>query len=340
MAITSREIDKKSEWESFIATHLEANFLHSWGWGEFLQNIGHKVTRMGFFNQDKLVGALQFIVEDARRGRYGVVPGGPIIDWSDRKLVGTVFAKIRQLGDQNKCVFVRVRPQLLSDSKEASYFKEFGFKSAPMHLHAELTWQLDLTQTEDEILAGMRKNTRYEVRQAQKKGIVVKRSQDPVLIDRFYQIQLETAERHGFVPFSKEYLKEQFKVFAASDNVVLFEAFIDDKLLSQAYIIFYGEEAAYHFGTSTDANRNLPGAYALQWEAIKEAKKRGMSRYNFWGVTKHDETQHRFYGVSVFKRGFGGDEVSYLHAQDLVINKGRYLINSLVEHVRKRIRHV
>ena len=340
MAITSREIDKKSEWESFIATHPEANFLHSWGWGEFLQKINHKIVRIGFFNQDKLVGAVLFIVEDARRGRYGVVPGGPIIDWSNKNLVQSVFEKIRQLGEANKCVFVRVRPQIISNSKEADYFKEFGFKSAPMHLHAELTWQLDLAQTEDEILAGMRKNTRYEIRQAQKKGIVVKRSQDPASIDRFYEIQLETAQRHGFVPFSKTYLKEQFKVFAASDNVVLFEAYKDDQLLSQAYIIFYGEEAAYHFGTSTDENRNLPGAYALQWEAIKEAKERGMKRYNFWGVTEVDQTKHRFYGVSVFKRGFGGEEVSYLHAQDLVINKGRYLINSLVEHVRKRIRHV
>lgn len=340
MAITSREIDKKSEWESFIATHPEANFLHSWGWGEFLQKINHKIVRIGFFNQDKLVGAVLFIVEDARRGRYGVVPAGPIIDWPNKKLVETVFSTIRELGAQNKCAFVRVRPQLVSDSKEVSYFKEFGFKPAPMHLHAELTWQLDLTQTEDEILAGMRKNTRYEIRQAKKKGIIVKRSQDPASIDRFYEIQLETAQRHGFVPFSKTYLKEQFKVFAARDNVVLFEAYSGDKLLSQAYIIFYGQEAAYHFGTSTDENRNLPGAYAAQWEAIKEAKKRGMSRYNFWGVTEVDQTKHRFYGVSVFKRGFGGEEVSYLHAQDLVIKKGRYLINSLVEHIRKRIRHV
>ncbi len=340
MAITSREIDNKSEWESFIQAHPEANFLQSWAWGEFLQKIGHKVVRTGFYKQDQLVGVVLFIVEDARRGRYGVVPGGPIIDWLDEELVKAVFSTIRQLGWQSKCVFIRVRPQILSDSKEVSYFKNFGFKSAPMHLHAELTWQLDLTKSEDELLSGMRKNTRYEVRQAKKKGIVVKRSQDPASIDRFYDIQLETAQRHGFVPFSKAYLKEQFKVFASTDNVVLFEAFSDDKLLSQAYIIFYGQEAAYHFGTSTDTNRNLPGAYALQWEAIREAKKRGMKRYNFWGVTEVHQTKHRFYGVSVFKRGFGGEEVRYLHAQDLVIKKGRYLINSLVEHVRKRIRHV
>lgn len=340
MAIKSREVTDKKEWEAFIATHAEANFLQSWLWGEFHQALNHKVLRTGFYNNEKLVGVMLMIIENAKRGRHGIVPAGPIIDWSNKALVAAAFNTMKELGKKEGCVFVRVRPQLIAHKAEAKQFKDFGFTSAPMHLHAELTWQLDLTQSEDEILANMRKKTRYEIRQADKQSITVSTTQEANAIDRFYEIQLETAQRQKFVPFSKKFLKEQFRVFAAENNAILFEGYKGDELLAQAFIIFYGKEAAYHYGTSTDANRNLAGAYALQWAAIKEAKKRGIERYNFWGVTKPEHTKHRFYGVSVFKRGFGGFEVEYLHAQDLVISKSKYFINAIIETIRKHFRKV
>ena len=49
-------------------------------------------------------------------------------------------------------------------------------------------------------------------------------------------------------------------------------ALILKKLLAQAFIILYGNEAVYHYGASTDEGRNHPGAYLIQWEAVKEAK--------------------------------------------------------------------
>ena len=105
-----------------------------------------------------------------------------------------------------------------------------------------------------------------------------------------------------------------------------------------AFIIFYGQEAVYHYGASTDEGRKYPGAYLIQWEAIREAKKRGMKAYNFWGVAPESEKDHRFSGLSLFKRGFGGSDVKYLQAQDLVIDKNRYLINFWIEKVRRKLR--
>jgi lipid II:glycine glycyltransferase (peptidoglycan interpeptide bridge formation enzyme) len=110
--------------------------------------------------------------------------------------------------------------------------------------------------------------------------------------------------------------------------------------LAQAFVIFYGKEAVYHYGASTDEGRHYPGAYLIQWEAIKEAKKRGMTRYNFWGVAPENNANHRFSGLSLFKRGFGGEDFEYLHAQDLIINYPRYLVNYLVEFLRKKFRNV
>ncbi len=339
-SITIKPVENEKEWENFLDKHDEANFLQSWYWGEFHRKLGKDVVRRGFYRDKQLVGAMLSIVENAKRGRYLTVPGGPIIDWEDELLVDAAFVEMKREALEMDCVFVRIRPQLVTDDSVKKKFRQYGCKDSPMHLHAELSNILDITKSEEELSAQMRKTTRYEIRKAQNLSIMIEKSKDEKSIKAFYDLQIETAKRQKFVPFSFSFFREQFKVFFESDRGLLYTALYDGKVLAQAFIIFYGAEAVYHYGASTDEGRKYPGAYLLQWEAIKEAKRRGMRRYNFWGVAPLEAKDHRFYGVSVFKRGFGGQDVSYLHAQDLVIDKFRYLINYLVEMVRKRIRKV
>lgn len=341
MAVEVAPITSSEIWEGFIHTHPEANFLQSWLWGDFNERLGREVYRHGFYESGKLVGVMLGIVEPARRGRYLTVPGGPIIDWDNRELVYAVVAEMKKIAASARCVFVRVRPQIKENETNSKLFESFGFRRAKMHLHAELTSQLDITRNEEEIKNEFRKNTRYELKQAKKRGIKISSSTDPETVDEFYNLQLETAKRHGFVPYGHKFLKEQFKVFGDAGKALMYRAETSDgKLIALAFVIFYNQEAAYHYGASTELGRKEPGAYAIQWEAIREAKRRGLSRYNFWGVVLPEQTTHRFYGVSVFKRGFKGDDVEYLHARDLVVNKLKYLPNLAVETIRKRRRHL
>lgn len=337
-----RAVENQAEWEAYVAKHPEANFLHAWLWGDYGQALKKKIYRVGLYDGDALLGVWLGTVEDARRGRFMTIAGGPLLDsWSNKPLVDTAIDSIKQVGKQEKCVFVRVRPQLLETKENRTLFKQLGFMQAKMHLQAELTSQLDITRSEDELLQGFRKKTRYELKQATKREIVVTSSTKPDDIKQFYDLQLQTAQRHGFVPFSLAYLQEEFRAFAQDGKATLYSAHTKGgELIAQAFIIFYGQEAAYHYGASTELGRTEPGAYLLQWEAIKEAKSRGMVRYNFWGVVGPEQTAHRFYGVSIFKRGFRGEDVSYLHAHDLVLNKLLYLPNWAIETVRKKRRRL
>lgn len=335
-----KEITDSAVWEKFVLNFSQANFLHSWNWGQFHQNLGQSIHRVGFYQGDKLVGVILSIVEKAKRATYLTVPGGPLMDWTDAGAVAGFKQEVVDQAKEFNCSFVRVRPQILETSDNAQLFANLGFRVAPMHLHAELTHQLDITQSEEELLAKMRKATRYEIKQAQKLGIKVTSSQNSADIADFYAMQMQTAQRQGFVPFSKSFLEEQFKVFASANQAVLYTARLNQTKLAQAMVIFYGSEADYHYGASAPEGRQYPGAYLIQWEAIREAKKRGLARYNFWGVAPDGETAHRFHGVSVFKRGFGGEDVAYLHARDLVIDWQRYSLNWLIEFSRKILRKV
>lgn len=333
-----KQIEDKNEWECFISQHPEGNFLHSWYWGEFHKNLGNKIQRTGFFENETLVGVMLSIVERSKRGKFLIVPGGPIIQWDNKNLVSSVFEEIKKIAKENSCVFARIRPQLISNENSKLIFKNHKFKNAPTHLHAELTTQLDIAKSEEELMSQMRKATRYEIKKAIKLGIQIEKTTNPKHMKKFYEIQVLTSKRQKFVPFSYNFLYEQFKVFTENENAILFNAYFEKKLLAQAFVIYYGKEAVYHYGTSTDLGRKYPGAYLIQWEAILEAKKRGITRYNFWGVAPENNASHRFSGISMFKRGFGGVDTEYLHAQDLIINNPLYFIDYGIEYVRRKIR--
>lgn len=338
--IELREMTDRGEWDGFVTSHDEANFLHSWQWGEFHKSRDKQIIRRGVFDNSRLVGVYTGQVEPARRGKHIEVVGGPIIDWANKKAVKVLFADIREQAKAHKCVYVRIRPQLEKSEKSLKLFKDLGLKPAPMYLSVELAGVLDLTKTEDEILAGMRQRLRRALRKAAKNDIVVETTTDPAAMKEFYQIQLQTAGRHQFVAFSEDFLTKQFAAFAETGDAVLYTARYQGEILAQNFMIFYGNEASYHYGVSTELGTQLSGAPLLHMQAMRDARERGIKRYNFWGIVDEDDTKHRFYGVSVFKRGFGVDELRYLPAHDLVVDRVGYLKTKAVEIVRRRIRKV
>lgn len=331
-------ISDSAEWDAFITGHPEANFLHSWQWGEYYISRDRLTVRRGVYSDGELVGVYVGAIETARRGIYMAIAGGPIIDWHNKKAVNVLFADIKNEASRHSCVFVRVRPQLEKSSQSLELFRSLGLRPAPMHLSVEHAGVLDLTKSEEDILKEMRTRLKRALRKAEKYNIQVSVSDDPNKIDEFYDIQLQTAKRHGFVPFGKDFLKKQFAAFASTGNALLYTAIYEGEILAQNFMIFYGEEASYHYGVSTEKGTQMSGAPLLHMAAMREARARGCSRYNFWGIVEQDDIKHRFYGVSVFKRGFGVQDLYYIPTHDLVLMPARYSFNWLVESVRRKHR--
>ncbi len=335
-----KDADSQKLWDEFVTSHQEANFLHAWAWGEFHQDRGKSIVRRIVEKSGKIIAAYEGAVETAKRGTYLAIAGGPIMDWSDHSLVEFVFEDIKKQGQQNNCVFVRVRPQITDENENRQLFAELGAKPAPMYLSVELAGVLDLHLSEDEILKNASQRLRRALRKAAKNNVEIDVSVDPKDLAEFYKIQLETARRHSFVSFSEDFLTKQFATFAKYDAVKLYTARLDGEILAQNFMIFYGNEASYHYGVSTELGTKLSSAPLLHMQAMRDARERGIGRYNFWGITKTDDTKHRFYGVSQFKRGFGVSELAYLPAHDLVLRPAAYRLSALIEKARRKSRHV
>ena len=122
--------------------------------------------------------------------------------------------------------------------------------------------------------------------------------------------------------------------------MLIYAARKDGEVLAQNFMIFYGPEASYHYGVSSVLGTKYSAAPLLHMEAMREARKRGCVRYNLWGIVEPDETSHRFYGVSEFKRSFGCEELRYTPAHDMILKPAKYQMTKIVETARKRKRHV
>ena len=342
MKYTVKTVENQSEWDKFVTAHQDANFLQSWDFYEFYFSRGFDIVRRGVYDEnDQLVGVYAGEVEPAKRGRHLAVAGGPIFDWTNQKVKNLIFSDMRQQAKKLKCTFVRVRPQLQNTPENAKIFQQLGFRKAPMYLSVEFAGVLNLENSEEEILKNMRQRLRRALRKAEKNQIIIEKTSDPKAIHDFYQIELQTAKRHDFYAFSEDFLAKQFTAFAKNDEAVLYIAKLNGEILAENFMIFYGNEASYHYGVSSELGTKYSGAPLLHMEAMRDARKRGIKRYNFWGIVDENDTKHRFYGVSVFKRGFGVEELKYLEARDLVLDKISYYTKTLpIETLRRKVRHV
>lgn len=347
--VTQEELGTKKylkEWgENVERYHQEANFLQSPLWYYTNQKIGHEVKvfsiNTGTQNDENYAF---YIIKNAKRGRYMEVPGGPLIDWSNTELVKAMFDALKRQAVAYKCGFIRVRPQLENTPENLKLLKQVGLKLSPMHLHAEHTVIIDLNQSESALLAAMRRQTRYEVRRAEKLGLkVTSISADhkgfQAYLDEFYDCQQQTAARQHFISPTKKELEAECSAFGKNATLYKVET-AENQPVAYGLILKWGEEADYYEAASTDLNRKLPGAYALLWAAMKDLKREGFSRFNLWGIAPKGQKNHRYAGVTTFKTGFGGKIVNFAPAHDLIISKLRYIPDYFVETARRHHRHL
>ena len=337
----------KSDWAATLKKFPEANFLQSPEYGKMNELLGCKIITDDFGGK----GWALMIVRDAKRGRYLEIPCGPLVDWNNKKTVQAAFQRIKEVATREKCVFVRVRPQLAATRENLAILADLDLRESPMHLAAEHTVMIDLGATEEEMLARMRRQTRYEVRRASKLGLQTIRDNTEDLFKEFHAVQVKTAKRQNFVPPDLKTLMAERKAFA--DNIWIYVTktglaksnqtpsdIPQEQPVAYGLIIGDGREADYYEAASTDLNRKLPGAYALLWQAMRDLKAAGYERFNLWGIAPAGQPNHRYAGVTTFKTGFGGEVVEYVPAHDMVISHLKYLKNYVVETARKKKRHL
>lgn len=320
-------VSDRNTWDRFWEAFAPQALFQSWIWGEVVKRQALPIVRFGLFDGSNLKGIFQVITVRARRGTYLHVRHGPIFVLQTPEYWRSALTHLRSLANVEHAWFLRLSPQIDDSPIHRELFLVLGLVPSVIHeVDAERCLLLPLKSSEDELMAGMRKTTRYEIRRAEKTGIRVVRSTNPADLHAFFQLYSETSKRQHFVEHKG--IREEFEVYTKEGKAVLLLGYHEHTLLSSAIILFSGNQAIYHHGASIPSK--TPVNYAIQWEAIRLAKKRGSAWYNFWGVAPAGNTLHPWYGHSLFKYGFGGSEVVKIHAHDLPVS-GFYRLTRPIE---------
>jgi len=355
-----KEITQKSIWEDFLLECEDKTFLDSWNWGEFQKMTGNKIWRFGIYSTtratakgeeenlfsspsgvehlDAIVLVMKII---ARRGRFLFVPHGPAVALATAgkpnikyEILKTLLDELKKIAKEEKADFVRISPVWERNEENIKVFKELSFREAPIHMHPELTWELDVTKSEEELLKNMNETCRYSIKRAMREGVEIFQSQRIEDVEIFSRLYQATVNRHKFTPFSLNYLKNEFLAFKPDNQISVFFGKYKNEILSSAMIIYWQGTGFYHQGASLLKYPKVPISHLLQWEAIKEAKRRGCKTYNFWGIASGSDKSHPWAGLTLFKMGFGGYKKEFVKTQDFPLSK-LYWLTYIFEKIRK-----
>jgi len=322
------------QWNSFTATHPEIHLLQTGSWGELKSSFGWKPVRV--IND---TDGTQILFKRLPGGSsIGYIPRGPV-----GKLTEKLLAEIDQICREERAVFLKLEPDAWAGEQPDLVEKLKGWRPART-IQPRRTILLPLSQSEEELLAAMKQKTRYNIRLAEKKDIIVQPSAD---IETFHKMMLVTGTRDGIGAHARSYYEKAYQLFHPTGQCELLFANFENQPIAAVMIFAVGKFAWYVYGASTEIERNRMPTYLLQWEAIRWAKKQGYAVYDLWGIPDVDEEEleekftqkgshEGLWGVYRFKRGFGGEVRRSIGAWDRVYRPALYSAYSLLMKLRGR----
>lgn len=309
-----KTIDNKQAWETFVQAHAPRSgaFLHAWEYGD----LDRTSSKMGIYDEGDLVAVALVSEKTLPLGlSYGLIQRGPLVK-EGVDLESVIRALVTEYSQKT---FLRFEPLMPAPTAARE----------TIHVSPEETLLLDLASSEEDLLATMHKKTRYNIRLAQKRGVEVRELLSGEF-DEAWKVFQETASRDAFRLHSK---KRYVQWITTVSGARLVGAFYDGKLLAVNLMIDYAGVRTYLHGASSNTHRNVMAPYVLHWCEILEAKKAGLSTYDFWGVS---DTNPAWKGITRFKLGFGGERMKYPGTFDQVIQPTRYQLYRLLRMLRRR----
>ncbi|PIX98619.1 hypothetical protein COZ22_04565, partial [bacterium (Candidatus Howlettbacteria) CG_4_10_14_3_um_filter_37_10] len=230
------------------------------------------------------------------------------------------------------------------DENDKKAIKQSGFKPVTdksllsRQISPENTLLIDLALSEEEMLAQMKPKGRYNIRLAQKKGVVIKTSTDPKDIKTYVDLLQDLESRGKYSGHPERYYFKQFEALSGENAGKIYISYFDDKPISAAIMGYADGVATYLHGASSNYHREVMAPYLIQWQAIIDAKNNGFKVYDFWGISPEGQSNHRLSSVTDFKLKFGGIRIADIGSFDLVFNKKIYRSLTILNNLKKKIK--
>jgi len=338
-------IRQPEAWNKIVTSLPDGHLLQSWQWGQLKEKYGWQAERLAWQSPSgSALAAAQVLRRElpipALGSRFPVFycPKGPVLDWSNAALRQRVLSDLQSIAAQRGAILMKIDPGLAvgigfpddpqsmdiaSGMQTLQALISQGWKASRQQIQFANTMTLDLNQSEDELLAGMKQKTRYNIRLASRRGVSIRLAGSGDL-DLLYRMYAETSLRDGFVIRKSAYYDDAWRSFIDAGLAQPFLAEVEGEPVAGLIVYRFGSTAWYIYGMSSNLHREKMPNHLLQWEAIRWAKAQGCTTYDFWGAPDEPGETDRMWGVYRFKDGFGASLVRTPGAWDFTTRPALY----------------
>ncbi|MFH0863572.1 MAG: peptidoglycan bridge formation glycyltransferase FemA/FemB family protein [Candidatus Gottesmanbacteria bacterium] len=320
----------ESEKETFnkIVNHP----LQSWEWGQFRQKTGVKVIRLASYDNDHMMKGYQLTIHSLPHLPYtiGYFPRGPL---PDQPLIDSLI----KIAKEENLLFIKIEPNISPHPQTESFLLANGCRKGKP-LFPKYSFQIDLNLEEEELFSKMKEKTRYNVRLAQKSGVVVEEDNSPAAFSRYLELTGATTRRQGFFAHNRYYHELMWQTLQPAGIAHLMTATYQNKILVTWVLFLFNGVLYYPYGASSDENREVMASNLMMWEAMRWGKTHNARLFDLWGALgPNANPKDPWYGFHHFKEGYGGNLVEFIGTYDLVINPPFYSLYNLADNLRWKL---
>ncbi|MHB8630562.1 MAG: lipid II:glycine glycyltransferase FemX [Candidatus Limnocylindria bacterium] len=262
--------------------------------------------------------------------RFGYCPRGPVAPVA--RLPEVLRALAAHATERKGAIVLKVDPERTAGEAGAA-LKAAGFVRGPdiQPVIASLELSL-LDRTQDDLLASLDKDTRWSVRQPEKRGVQIYRGTTDEDLGAFYELYALTGRRAGFITRPASYYRTVWRTLISAGLATLWLAEHDGRPVAGGMTWHCGDREVYQYGATSDAGRKVHAAYGLLWRCILEARERGARTFDFGGIPADpSDARDPMHGPYVFKKGFGGTVTHWVGAHDAAVRPLAYRTFLLLE---------
>lgn len=248
--------------------------------------------------------------------RFGYCPRGPVAQ--PAQLPGALDALAAHAKATSGALVLKVDPERTAEEAGAA-LRTAGFRRGPDIQPVVSTLILPLAKSDDELQAGMDKDTRWSIKQPDKRGVTIYQGTTDEDLDAFYDLYSVTGKRAGFITRTASYYRTVWRTLIEAGLATLWLADHADRPVAGSMAWHCGDRELYMYGATNEAGRKVYAAYGLLWRAIAEAKQRGATTFDFGGIPADPaDEKDPMHGPYLFKKGFGGTVTRWVGAHDSV----------------------
>lgn len=298
-----------------------STFLQSDAWARFQQDLGHEVFRSSGPGYSFLA-----TLEGGRLGRYLYCPYGP--EAESPEALTAALAELKDLARAHRCLFVRVEPtdprSFPEGADPAADLERRGLHFSPRQIQPSHTWMVDLTQDEDTILKSMGSTNRNLHRNIHKKGVSFVASSDPADVAHLARFLDQTAQRVGFNRQKDDYLMQLGASLLPQGDATLYLVMLEGRPIGASLAYDSEDTRTYAHASMDGEHRRLRANNPMVTRMILDAKAKGLSRFDMFGIAPDDQPDHEWAGFTQFKKSYGGYAVTYPGTWDLPVHELAY----------------